>query len=479
MIVNTFMLWSCIVALGASDGGNAATNPVAEARSEADEVSQPVLRRDPSDPNRLTIKTTPNGRVVTQDQALTLVRTDGKEIVALMERMEQAGSIDWDAPIRWDSQWSRLDDRYLAGFAGKQGSPELIRALHERGCNLDREPPSAGPPQQHQMFGTPLHEAASGFARYSPERVRALLHHGCSPRTPDHSAGNTPLHCAVKSGTFSGMVWPDGMERLTYQGTVPGEREGVIRALACAGANVDAKNNVGRTPLEEAVDDRQWTAVSELLRMGADGRLVTPWKPLYVTNAAKIDRWHGAKDVGTYIEKILEFDCPASRTTKRRDPTGNINPNNLMDYKEKRNAQHALQVYKQELVTLPMEEYMMRAVMVKKFGGVLGRALGTGWCSRHRAVRPPDFSPPRQPPCLRLRNCLDTIAHGRPNGARSKIRTWFQKHAKQNLIQPYTHIDEPQKLRSQHPDQSFENSIDDALLTYLQFEYRPDYSDEN
>jgi hypothetical protein len=221
------------------------------------------------------------------------------------------------------------------------------------------------------------------------------------------------------------------MERLTYQGTVLGERESVIDKLARAGAKVDAKNNCGRTPLEEATDERQWSAVAALLRAGADGRLVTPWKPLYMTKTDPIERWHGAKNVGSYIEKILEFDCPSSPATKRRDPTGKINPNNMMDYIEKRNAKHALQVYKEELITRPKEEYMMRAVMVMKLGGVLGRALGIGWLSEHRAIRPADFCVPRASPCDRLRGFRESIGrnivHGRPDGTRSKIKSWIDK----------------------------------------------------
>merc|ERR1719440_540232 len=109
--------------------------------------------------------------------------------------------------------------------------------------------------------------------------------------------------------------------------------------------------------------------------MGADGRLVTPWKSLYVTKAPPIDRWHGATEVGAYIKKILEFDCPKSRSTKRRDPAGKIIPHNTMQYFEKRDAMLALQAYKEQVETLPMEEYMVRAVMMTKLGTALGRAL--------------------------------------------------------------------------------------------------------
>lgn len=432
---------------------------------------------------------------------MQLVRAKDDDVVAMMEHMENAGPIDWDAPIRWDTEWMRVDDRYMTGLAAKQGPPQLIHALHERGCNLEREPEVEGPPQLHQMFGTPLHEAASGFSRYSPERVQALLDYGCKAQTPDQFAGNTPLHCAVRSGTFSGIVWPDSMERLTYEGTVAGEREAVIRMLARAGCNVDAKNNVGRTPLEEAVDGRQWTAVAELLRMGADGRLVTPWKPLYVTRGPQPDRRHGAKDAGTYIEKILELDNPISPTTQRRDPTGKINRNNYMDYAEKRQAKHTLQVYKEEVVARPMEEYMMRAVMVKKLGGHLGRALGTGWCSAHRVIQPPDFFPPPQSRVkLCLMNILNSIVYGRPDGTRSMMKDLIcsrtkkqkgeenQQPAETGLLQCNKIEDDAQlschdkdfQVHDDHfpqeePRRHDQIASNDPYMMYLAFEYRPDY----
>ncbi|HEX5125809.1 MAG TPA: ankyrin repeat domain-containing protein [Rhodocyclaceae bacterium] len=101
---------------------------------------------------------------------------------------------------------------------------------------------------------TPLHLAAAG---YRAEIVQLLLKAGADPNSYANHRRSGPIHYAA-DGYITGPAWDAAMQVRT------------IRRLLEAGANINAPDMNGATPLHRAVRTRCAVAVEFLLSAGAD-----------------------------------------------------------------------------------------------------------------------------------------------------------------------------------------------------------------
>jgi ankyrin repeat protein len=101
---------------------------------------------------------------------------------------------------------------------------------------------------------TALHLAAAG---YRVEIVRTLLAAGADPNAAGNHRQSRPLHYAA-DGQSTGPMW-DGQRQVA-----------TIRVLVEAGAEIEAQDRNGATPLHRAVRTRCAAAVGWLLGAGAD-----------------------------------------------------------------------------------------------------------------------------------------------------------------------------------------------------------------
>ena len=109
--------------------------------------------------------------------------------------------------------------------------------------------------------------------------VAELLRAGADPCACDEVNGSTPLHLTV----FKTNVLKEGSEIV---GSVA-----ITRMLLRAGANVDAKDAYGETPLHDAVSARRCGCIAELLKAGANvnarsGSILTPLDKTFVAGIA-------------------------------------------------------------------------------------------------------------------------------------------------------------------------------------------------
>jgi hypothetical protein len=104
---------------------------------------------------------------------------------------------------------------------------------------------------------TALHLAAAG---YRVEIARLLLAAGADPNAATNHRQSGPLHYAA-DGYVNGPVWD------------PKRQVKTIRCLLDAGADVNAPDKNGATPLHRAVRTRCAAAVKYLLEAGADPKL--------------------------------------------------------------------------------------------------------------------------------------------------------------------------------------------------------------
>lgn len=101
---------------------------------------------------------------------------------------------------------------------------------------------------------TALHLAAAG---YRVEIARSLLKAGANPNAAENHRRGRPLHYAA-DGYLNGPAWDDQ------------QQVKMIHCLLDAGAEINAQDMNGATPLHRAVRTRCAAAVQVLLKAGAD-----------------------------------------------------------------------------------------------------------------------------------------------------------------------------------------------------------------
>jgi len=159
----------------------------------------------------------------------------------------------------------------LAHAAG--GSKEVVNLLLAHGARVNT---------RDEDVRTPLHEAAEA-SRGSKEMTEMLLASGADVNATDED-GRTPLHEAVRNVAYFGGASDndDLLEILAGEAQLdmhlqPWAKD-LIKLLIAAGANIDARDNRGCTPLREAV---------ELAREGGTA---------FAAQVADLLRQHGAKE---------------------------------------------------------------------------------------------------------------------------------------------------------------------------------------
>jgi ankyrin repeat protein len=159
--------------------------------------------------------------------------------------------------------------------AARVQNVDLVRLLLEHKADVDATvPKKPGMPdvgEHFRTFGSPLHLAVEGGSR---TLVEVLLQAKADVRVRD-GQGRTVLHRLLDSLDFSyglGMFehsWPPVLPLSVPEKWMKGDRDEVLKSLIQAGADVNAKDHKGVTPLRLAVDSKNVKAAEILRKSGA------------------------------------------------------------------------------------------------------------------------------------------------------------------------------------------------------------------
>lgn len=124
-----------------------------------------------------------------------------------------------------------------------------------------------------------LHDAA---ARGDLDAIRVLLDHGADVNGRNSFSGGTPLHAAIAPKLRPGLLKP------------------TVELLLARGANLEVKDNDGRTPLYAAAEGSTAEAVELLLSRGANvnARNTAQQTPLHAVVAKA---WHDKREIAALL----------------------------------------------------------------------------------------------------------------------------------------------------------------------------------
>lgn len=188
-------------------------------------------------------------QLLDKDADVNIAATEGR--LVCLARSEAALQMLLDKGAEVNVPGDKRPPLHIAAY---QGNLEVARALLARG---------AQPNALNSWGATPLHEAARSDCA-NQEMVALLIKHGANVNAVD-SSGGTPLHMAV--GGFTGCM--DGMIPFWEKSAIVKHRLDTANVLLANGANMNATNHLGQTPLAQAQAEKNSKASAFLKARGA------------------------------------------------------------------------------------------------------------------------------------------------------------------------------------------------------------------
>lgn len=146
-------------------------------------------------------------------------------------------------------------------YSAQAGAAHMIELLHDRGADMDA---------QDENGHSPLHHSVNGVT------TQALLDAGVNVNSVNNY-GATPLHYAAEAGRghmlkplYSREVYANASDRYSRSLLDHSVNKTIIQLLLDAGADINAVNNQGATPLHYAVEAGTAHLIGLLCSKGAD-----------------------------------------------------------------------------------------------------------------------------------------------------------------------------------------------------------------
>ncbi len=176
------------------------------------------------------------------------------------------------------------DPRYGVAIAVKHNLPKYLKLLHSHGADLNAPLPDSGTGE------FPIHDAAG---RGHEECVKVLI--GAKVDINVQTAnGHTALYFAAADGQGTAQLLDAGAELDIFSASILGQVDCILRLESEIDGTVNTRDLEfdKRTPLHWAVEERQYGAVKALLRLGADVNAQDGFgiTPLHLASDSRIAR---------------------------------------------------------------------------------------------------------------------------------------------------------------------------------------------